>query len=305
MVLQPDGLLVTYDPLVTDEGVSPAATPVAYTPPEGSIVGIFGGGNNVTTILDGPGSGYCTNGADNIPFGQVWFCNTRSLLRGILRAGIHIPVLGYDSNGGVCPTVRSFKIVDQDQSDNVQTLYLLTPDGRTAQDNAANQAAFPGSTVIANGSDNTLMSRFVDPAIGCNSWLLPDVSRDMALQPTQATNELQGLAYQHRPVAYIPLGDPMVGPNNLEMVNAYRSSLLQPIAHSRGAANTQRYCNHLRHIAPAFFNEFMAQFKASASPDPAMNLYDFLVARYKASLQLLGCHALESSDLNYHENNSD
>lgn len=278
-----------YDPLVIDSGTTPAAPTVKYNPPPGSVIGVFGGGNNVTTILDGKGASNCTNGADGIPFGQVWFCNTRNLLNAILAAHIKIPPIGRDIHGSRCPTVRSFKIVDQDQSDNVQTKYLLTADGKTAQLNAENQAGLPGSTIIANGSDNTLLSRFVDPAIGCSAWLLPDVSADMALQPSQAADELQGLAYQRKPIAYIPAGDPMVGPNNLDMVNAYRLALLQPEADGLGQASTTRYCSHLVHIAPAFIESFKTQFLASPSPDPAMNLYDFIVARYQASIQLLNC----------------
>ena len=35
-----------------------------------------------------------------------------------------IPVLNKDLNGNICPSVRSFSVVDNDQSDNVVTTYL-------------------------------------------------------------------------------------------------------------------------------------------------------------------------------------
>ena len=40
--------------------------------------------------------------------------------------------------GVACPTTRNFNMIDQDQSDNVTTQYLLDGNGQTAQDNAAN-----------------------------------------------------------------------------------------------------------------------------------------------------------------------
>lgn len=284
VILSPNGSLSIYDPLVVDAGTSPAANPVDYTPPRGSIVGIFGGGNGGQNVVVGPGSDACTSMAY-----QVFFCGTHRLLSKILERGIHIPYIGRDAHGKPCPTVRSFAIVDQDQSDNVQTLYLLTPDGRTAQDNATTRSLLPDANVIANGSDNTLISRFVDPAIGCSAWLLPDISMGGAPQPSQAANELQALYYQREPVALIPAGDPMVGPNELQLLNSYRFSVEQPTVDSLGEANTVSYCRHMMHIAPRFFSSYSSLLSASPSPDPNMNLHDFLVSRYQSSLQLLGC----------------
>jgi hypothetical protein len=52
-----------------------------------------------------------------------------------------VPRIGVSPKAGHdCLTTRSFDVVDQDQSDNVTTTYLLAPGGRTAQFNAANQA---------------------------------------------------------------------------------------------------------------------------------------------------------------------
>ena len=68
-------------------------------------------------------------------------------------------------------------MVDQDPSDNVTTDYLLTASGQTAQFNAANQAALPGATDIVNGSDNKLLTAFVDPTLGCTPFEAPDLSQ--------------------------------------------------------------------------------------------------------------------------------
>ena len=285
VILQPGGTLVVYDPLVIDAGTEPAAPPVNYTPPDGSVVGIFGGGNGGQNLLTGPGAGSCIQGFVY----QVFFCNTHTLLTAIATSGIKAPPIGTDLHGNPCPTSRSFKIVDQDQSDNVQTRYLLTADGRTAQDNAENVASLPGAEVIKNGSDNTLLTRFVLPAIGCTPWLLPDAATG-TLQPTQAANEIQAAIYQDAPQALIPAGDPMVGPANLLLLNEYRSSVYQPTVSVLGQANTVAYCAHMQNTAPAFFSEYASLLSASSSPDSGTNLHDFLVARFQASVQQLGCH---------------
>lgn len=281
--------LSTYDPLVITDGTTPAAAPVAFTPPANSDVAIFGGGNDDTTTLVGPGAAFCVNGAAGAVFGQVFFCNAAQLFADINAAGLTIPPLGTDSLGQPCPTVRSFKIVDQDQSDNVQTTYLVTPTGQTAQNNAANVAALTGSFVQKNPSDNRLLSNFVDPAINCTAWKLPDISSDNALTSTQATDELQAAAYQGDPMALIPLGDPMVGPGSLAMVNAYRVNVDQPLVKGKGEANTTPYCKHLQNTAPGFIAAHKAEFLASPSPAAGVNLYDFLQGRFTASLQLLNC----------------
>ena len=71
-------------------------------------------------------------------------------------------------SGQDCPETRNFDMVDQDPSDNVTTLYLLNPaTGQTAQDTTSNTANIPGSTLLANGSDNTLLDAFMDPVLGC------------------------------------------------------------------------------------------------------------------------------------------
>jgi len=49
----------------------------------------------------------------------------------------------------------------------VTSLYLLTANGQTAQKNTANSARLTGATTVANGSDNALLSFFLDPALGC------------------------------------------------------------------------------------------------------------------------------------------
>jgi len=303
------GQLSTYDPLVIDAVTAPAVVPVAPNLPAHRIVGIFGGGNNnVTTLV---GANYqCVNGAAGKPFGQMFFCGGRALFDAIARfrvvvppvlsasgnvlvpgssAPLAVPSPGIESDGQQCPTVRDFRVVDQDQSDNVQTTYLVTATGQTAQNTAANRAALAGSVVAKNGSDNRLVSLLIDPAVGCTPWKIPDLADRGNLVPTLVTDELQAAAFQASPQALIPAGDPMVGPNILPMVNAYRLNVGQPRVATLADANVADYCENMTESAPAWINAYKVKFSASVSPVAGTNLYDFMLARFAASLTLLGC----------------
>src|SRR5207245_11466302 len=88
---------------------------------------------------------------------------------------LHVPHFGFGKDGQPCPSVRSFAVADQDQSDNLPTTYLITPDGLLAQNTAHNMAKLPGAKVLGNPSDNRLTNVFLAPALGCKSWEAPDL----------------------------------------------------------------------------------------------------------------------------------
>lgn len=273
--------LFAYAPLVIDAGTTPAVAPVPVALPEGAVVGIFGGGNDmVTTLLNKQG---CLDG-----FGQVFFCGTQELFAAINAAHIQPPPLGTEVDGLPCPTTRDFRIVDQDPSDNVQTTYLDIA-GQLAQNTALNRQKFPQSVVLENGSDNSLLAA-VDNAIGCKPWTIPDLADPGALVPTQATDELQA-AYYQKDQALIPAGDPMVGPNNLTLLNEYRLSADQPPVGSLGQANTQEFCVNMVVGQMTWLSLNQAVFANVQAPVFAGggSLYVFLQNRLIASIQLLGC----------------
>ena len=129
--------------------------------------------------------GNCVNGMRGSIFGQQSFCNGTNFFNvahrmeaeGRLfvpsegRSSKIIPTGGRLGTGQACPVTHNFDMVDQDPSDNVTTLYLLNPaTGQTAQDTTANAANIPGSTTLANGSDNTLLDLFMDPTLGCTPF---------------------------------------------------------------------------------------------------------------------------------------
>jgi hypothetical protein len=94
----------------------------------------------------------------------------------IASGKLKVPAAGTANDGKPCPTVRDFFIVDQDQSDNLPTLYLVSPHGRRSQFTKQNQAGHPSSVPLGNPSDNRLTDAFVDPAMGCKPWTAPDLA---------------------------------------------------------------------------------------------------------------------------------
>jgi len=247
----------------------------------------------------GGNSSQCVNGTANSPFGQFAYCNAPAFFaaaNAAIRAGrLRVPALGTARDGQPCPTTRDFSVVDQDQSDNLDTKYLAVADGRTAQFSSANQAQLAGATVLTNASDNGLLDRFIDPALGCQPFTAPDISGGNSPTPALALNELQAAAGQGAPVALVPPNDPMAqanGQNNTAKTNLYRAGVnMGPVA----AADTgAAYCTNLGKVAPARLAQAQ-QFLANApSPDPAAGatLFDFLTQRLTASWTNLNCQGL-------------
>ena len=275
--------------MVVDAGTIPAEPIVQPVLPLHRVVGIFGGGNDDDTILLNNDNGYCVNGFNGSRFGQVFFCNTQNLFASFHSGGFSIPALGVSDTGEACPTVRSFQIVDQDQSDNVQSTYIASGDGRTAQDTFVNRSALGTFSVLRNPSDNRLLTNFVDPSIGCTPWRIPSQD-DISPTATQLTDELQAGAYQMPPIALIPLTDPMTG--NKQMTDKYRVNVDQHPVNQNSpefSGSGTLYCQNLKAIAPPFLSEHASDFTGRPSPEEGVDLNTFINDRYSASLQLLNC----------------
>ena len=135
------GAISVYDPLVIDQGTEPAVAPVVPNLPRGGVVGIwFGFNGNNLTLQSKHGSlhkGNCVNGINGSIFGQMAYCNAPAFFsaanKAIAAGKLVPPALGRAKDGLPCPTVRDFGVVDQDQSDNVTTSYLVTGNGQIAQ----------------------------------------------------------------------------------------------------------------------------------------------------------------------------
>lgn len=292
-VLDPaTGNIAIYNPLVIDKDTKPAAAPVVPKLPRNAIVALWFGSNGEVLRLKGGAGANCVGGLGNSVFGQYSYCNAPLFFlvaNKLISAGkITVPPLGTGVDGLPCPSSRDFSLVDQDQSDNVTTTYLITQDGRVAQDNATNQANLAGAQPQTNGSDERLLSVGLDGALGCTSWAAPDLANNGNLVPALPLNELQAAADQQAPVALVPLGDPMTlvdGKENLTKTNLYRLGVDQVPAKNKDQANTKAYCQKLLQIAPARFQADMAWTSAASSPDAgaANNLFTFLAQRFNAS----------------------
>jgi hypothetical protein len=322
VILDPNtGALSAYEPLVIDKGAQPAVQPVVPTLPQGAIVGIwFGDNGNALTLqntnvrtrfrrfqmnFQGGSNGNCVNGINGSPFGQFSYCNAVAFFQAANKAiaakQITLPAPGTANDGLACPTTRDFSIVDMDQSDNVQTTYLVNTDGTVAQFSAANQAKLPNATVLGNPSDNALVTRILDPVLGCQPYQIPDLANPGSTTATLATDELVAAAYQAAPVAIIPAGDPMVldgnGNQNLAKLNAYRVGVDQTTAASLNDPNasTTTYCQNLVTYNLSRLVTDQQAFVQRPSPDggsATSNLYTFLANRLNGSMSSAGLNCL-------------
>lgn len=296
------GQISLYNPLVIDKGTKAAVDPVVPKLPQNAVVALwFGYNGDNLTLKSNQGSlrdGRCVNGVNGSIFGQYSYCNAPAFFAAAnqaIRAGkLKPPALGTGKDGMACPTVRDFSVVDQDQSDNVTTTYLVTNNGSTAQMTAANAAKLQDAQAQTNGSDNRLLDIAIDGALGCTPWTAPDLADPGHNLPSLPLNELQAAAFQGKPVAVTPTGDPMVLVNdkpNIFKLNAYRAGVNQAPVNNFNQASTRTYCQNMVDIAPKRLQLDQQFFQGQPSPDPATgkDLFTFLAARFNASLENLKC----------------
>ncbi len=247
------GALSVYDPLVVDAGRRAAVAPIAPVLPAGAVVGIWFGDNGNNLTLRSAGSGlrlaHCVAGLGKSVFGQYAYCNAAAFYAavksGIAAHKLTVPAVGTANDGKPCPTTRDFSIVDQDQSDNVTTQYLVTGSGRTAQNTRADAARLPGAKVLSNPSDNALVDTFVDPALGCTPWTAPDLDGG-GTATSLALDEIQANADQAAPAALVPLNDPMTmvgAATSASKTNLYRAGVDQPSLPA--GESPKRYCRDM------------------------------------------------------------
>ncbi|KAG0320072.1 hypothetical protein BGZ99_004689 [Dissophora globulifera] len=289
-----------YHPLVINEGSKPLIAPVVPKLPKNAIVGLWFGANSDSVTLTGDiAGGNCVNGLSSTDvFGQVAFCNAEPFFKAVHAAdkaggaNVVIPPIGKDVHGDACPTTRYFGIIDQDQSDNVITTYLMKGKG-FAQSTKANKKQLKSFAEFSNGSDNALVAELIDPAIKCKPFKAPSMMEPGVLLGSMALNELHATKQRGHP-ALIPYADPMVLSNNkvsIRKTNAYRKGVDQPLIAHLSQATTKSYCTRYDRIAPAYIKRIAKQIQGRPSPTPevATNLLTFMGQRYLASWTNLGC----------------
>jgi hypothetical protein len=294
-----------YNPLVINQGTSAAAPTTPLVLPAGAIVALWFGYNadNLTLAPTVPGDlkgAHCVNGTPDSVFSQYSYCNAPAFFAAandaIANGLLTVPPLGTAVDGMSCPTVRDYFVVDQDQSDNLPTTYLITSTGM-AQYTQAN-LLLPGATVLGNPSDNRLTDVFLDGALHCQPWTAPDLTNNGVLVPALALNELQARMEQPTPVALVPAGDPMVevsGTDDMTKLNLYRMGVDQPLADSSIDGDTARYCRQMLRIAPRrMFRDqaLLTNFPKNPDAGAANSLFTFLAQRFVASYGILNCESL-------------
>jgi hypothetical protein len=301
-ILAPNGSLQVYDPLVITAGTTPAVNPTPPTIARGSQVIIQVGFNGTNLALTGQGAlqGRCVDALGQSLIGQESACNAVNffnlanfeIARGILK----VPPVGTSQDGKACLTTRDFGTIDQDQSDNVISQYLINGNGQTAQATAANMAAMNGSTVLTNGSDAGLLAKFLDPANGCTPFTAPNPTNPNGASGSEALNELSARVNQQGTIAVVPPNDPMVlvnGQMSVAKTNVYRSLMDQPllVGNVNATQVATDYCQNMINMQPARNQLDMARELNFASPVPAVgnNLATFLGARLSASFTNLNC----------------
>src|SRR6185312_9843253 len=302
-ILAPNGQLQVYNPLVINQGTTPAVAPTAPTIAAGSQVILSLGFNGNALALVGPGAtqGNCIDAFGNSLINQTPQCNAANFYRmanaEIARGTLTVPPAGTGQDGQACQTTRDFALIDQDQSDNAVASYLFDPaTGQSAQATAANAAAMANATTEANGSDNGLLDKFVDVALGCTPFTAPNPTNPAGQSASQALNELSARANQKGTIALLPANNPQLlvgGQFSLGKTNMYRAETDQPLLpfNTNLDRNAGQYCQNMINIATPRLKLDAPMETGTASPVPDLgnNLATFLAARLAGSFDNLNC----------------
>jgi len=184
-----------------------------------------------------------------------------------------------------------------DPDDGVHATYLVTAQNQVIQNTHANLANFNIQTTLANDGDNRLISIFVNPAIGCNTMVLPNAADPGFSQPALPMNILHAVLFQQGTLALTPNNDPMVTTNGLPdlmKLNLYRMGVNQPQAVAFGGDNDPAaYCRNYATIAAARFKSLANNLKTMTSPAPGFaNLFAFMLNRATNTFTNLNCQGL-------------
>ena len=303
-ILAPNGQLQVYNPLVINQGTTPAVAPVAPTIAAGSqvILSLGFNGNALALVGAGAQQGNCIDAFGNSLINQTPQCNAANFYR---LANAEIAQRHADGPARPAParTARparprvTSRLIDQDQSDNAVASYLFDPaTGQARRPPRPTQAAMANATVEQNGSDNGLLDKFVDPALGCTPFTAPNPTNPNGSSASQALNELSARANQKGTIALLPVNDPqlLVGGNfSIGKTNAYRVETDQPrlAATTNTSRNAARYCQNMVNIQAPRLKLDAAMETGTASPVPALgnNLATFLAARLSGSFGNLNC----------------
>ncbi len=318
------GQLSVYDPLVITQGTTPAVAPTVPTLPAHYVATIdFGfNGTDLTQVgatANALRQGDCVNGQAGSMFGQVSFCNGTNFFNEAFQleregkltvpsegtSGKIVASGGQLGTGQDCPVTRNFDMIDQDPSDNVTTEYLLNPaTGQTAQDTTSNTANIAGSTLLLNGSDNTLLDLFMDPTLGCTPFQAPDLANNNQPTSSQAMDELLSAKNQPAIAALVPENDEMTlngnGQFDAAKTDMYRAEVGQaPVdAATNQSSSPAMYCQNMVNIQTPFLAANQTVLATGQAPVTAVgnNLFTFMANRLSMSFTNLNCQNFGLTD---------
>ena len=277
--------------------------PTAPTIARGSqvILSVGYNGNGLALVGRGARQGNCIDALGNSLINQTPQCNTANFYRmanaEIARGILKVPATGTGQDGQACQTTRDFGMIDQDQSDNAVASYLFDPaTGQSAQATAASAGAMAQATVEQNGSDNGLLDKFVDPALGCAPFTAPNSTNPAGSSSSQALNELSARANQKGTIALLPVNNPQLlvgGQFSLGKTNVYRAETDMPLLprNTNLDRNAGQYCQDMINITTPRLKLDAPMETGTRSPVPDLgdNLATFLAARLSGSFDNLNC----------------
>ncbi len=303
-ILAPDGQVQVYDPVVVNAGTQPAVAPTPPTITRGSQIIISMGFNGNALVLTGRGArqGNCIDALGNSVINQTPQCNAANFYRmanaEIANGTLVVPPVGTSATDGqACETSESFALIDQDQSDNVDSAYLVNPTtGQVAQNNAANAANLQGFTTLSNGSDSGALANFVDPSLGCQPFTATNTTSAAGTSSSQALTALSAAQNQPQTPALLPVNDPQLlvaGQMSIAKTNVYRAEVDQPLLarNTNVNQNAANYCQDMVNLQTPKLKLDATVQANTGSPVPAIgnNLATFLAARESASFANLNC----------------
>ena len=313
------GELFVYYPLILDNGTFPVV-PILKTilPKTYSTIISFGSNGESIKLIpsrNDPNSlinANCNYGIDNngtiSQFGQVAFCNAvnfyDNINKLIMKNLVKIPNIGKTQKGDICPTTRSYQVVDADPNDNSLSTYIITENMEVVQNYPENAKQLKVANIIGNGSDNRLLSVFISPAVGCHSFQVPDLVVKQILRYSMALNDIQSNLLQfllpQEDIALVSFNNPMTlldGNISINKTNLYRQNVNQPLFYGtiEEAKNYDTlFCNKLEEITIPFLIKYHYELTNFVSPDNenADNLLNFLCNRFVGTWGILNCQEL-------------